>query len=71
MMMEILKIKIKIKASCHINGHVTVTAVKYGEQNNHVKIARTCVMPQDQIPGVDICMSGRTFFAHNTLKRKI
>jgi hypothetical protein len=47
----------QIKASCHINGHVTVTAIKYGEQNNHVKISRTCMMPQDQMPGVDICMS--------------
>jgi hypothetical protein len=47
----------QIKASCHSNGHVTVTSMKYGEQNSHVKISRTCVMPQDQTPGVDICMS--------------
>jgi hypothetical protein len=53
----------QIKASRHINGHVTVTAIKYGEQNNHVKISRTCVMSQDQTPGVDICMSvWQTFF---------
>jgi hypothetical protein len=47
----------QIKASCHINGRATVTAIKYGMQNNHVKISRTCEMPQDQTPGVDLCTS--------------
>lgn len=58
-----------MKASCHINGLVIVTAIRSGGQNNHVKILRTCVMPQDQTHDIDVCMSvwqDLLFFAHIT-----
>jgi hypothetical protein len=36
----------QIKASCHINGHVIITAITSGEQKNHM-------MPHDKTHGAE------------------